>query len=81
MIVSVKCFTVEVNKFYFKNIIALLDTGCSKTLLIKSSLPHYFYKNTKNLLEKSNSWNTRNGPFQTSQILMADFRLPEFKSK
>ena len=78
VIVSVKCYTVEVNKFYFKNIIALLDTGCSKTLLIKSSLPPNFYKNTKNLLEKSNSWNTGNGHFLTGQVLMADFRLPEF---
>ena len=78
VIVSVKCYTVEANKFYFKNIIALLDTGCSKTLLIKSSLPHNFYKNTKNLLEKPNSWNTGNGHFLTGQVLRADFRLPEF---
>jgi hypothetical protein len=54
----------------------LIDTGCTKTIIKRNSLPDQFFETGKRLNEVS--WTTNSGKFVTKYEIPLQFSLPEF---
>jgi len=70
---------IEHGKTKHKFLRALVDTGCSKSLIYESALPTQLPNSLRKPTRKT-VWHTNAGTFHTDEEIHLSFKLPEFQS-